>query len=156
LVADCISISTFAEVSSILYPPEDLDEHGLSLDLSSIERLKSNPTSIWELHQFVLLLLVLLCCNADSDGNTNGLDVAPASETSPGADSEEASEAEAAFVADENVEEEALIPVANSKSLRREATTLQSDLGRHWKSPSKRRTRKSSRTRSKPNYYEPE
>jgi len=103
-----------------------------------------------------LLLLVLLCCNADSDGNTNGLDVAPASETSPGADSEEASEAEAAFVADENVEEEALIPVANSKSLRREATTLQSDLGRHWKSPSKRRTRKSSRTRSKPKYYEPE
>ena len=32
---------------------------------------------------------------------------------------------------------------------------LHSDLGRHWKSPSKRRRRKSTRSRSKPKYYEP-
>jgi len=154
LVSD--RISAFAEVTSIQYSPKDLDQYGLSLDLSSIDRRISVPNSIWDLHQFVLLLMVLLCCNADCDGNTNGPDASPASEISPGADSEEASEAEAAVVADENGEEEALLPIANFKSVRREATMLQSDLGRHWKSPSKRRKRKSSRTRSKPKYYEPE
>ena len=41
------------------------------------------------------------------------------------------------------------------KSSRRELKALHSDLGSHWNSPSKRRMRRSTRTRSRPQYFQP-
>ena len=67
-------------------------------------------------------------------------------------------EDEIIFADEENEADEALVRNTNAKSSRHEVVALRSELGRHWKSPSrrfKRRMRRSSRLRSRPKYFEP-
>jgi len=111
-----------------------------------------------ELRQLALMLLMLAYCN--SDGITDEPDdVASTSEISPGTDLnlEEAPDDKVIFIVEENgaEAEEVLSSITNPKPSKRELTALNSELGRHWKSPSKRRRRRSSRTCSRPNYFEP-
>ena len=111
-----------------------------------------------EFRQLALMLLMLAYCN--SDGITDEPDdVASTSEISPGTDLdlEEAPDDEVIFIDEENgaETEEIFSPITNPKPSKRELTALHSELGRHWKSPSKRRRRRSSRICSRPNYFEP-
>jgi hypothetical protein len=111
-----------------------------------------------ELCQLALMLLMLAYCN--TDGITDEPDdVASTSEISPGTDLdlEEAPDDEVIFIGEENgaEAEEVFSPITNPKPSKRELTALHSELGRHWKSPSKRRRRRSSRIYSRPNYFEP-
>eukprot|EP00985_Skeletonema_marinoi_P012918 scaffold6326_cov92-Skeletonema_marinoi.AAC.1 len=111
-----------------------------------------------ELRQLALMLLMLAYCN--SDGITDEPDdIAATSEISPGTDLdlEEAPDDEVIFIDEENGAEaaEVLSLITNPKPSKRELTALHSELGRHWKSPSKRRRRRSSRICSRPNYFEP-
>eukprot|EP00985_Skeletonema_marinoi_P009050 scaffold4148_cov170-Skeletonema_marinoi.AAC.2 len=111
-----------------------------------------------ELRQLALMLLMLAYCN--SDGITDEPDdVASTSEISPGTDLDlkEAPDDEVIFIGEENgaETEEVFSPITNPKPSKRELTALHSELGRHWKSPSKRRRRRSSRICSRPTYFEP-
>eukprot|EP00985_Skeletonema_marinoi_P002094 scaffold852_cov179-Skeletonema_marinoi.AAC.1 len=118
----------------------------------------TNLNIFCELRQLALMLLMLAYCN--TDGITDEPDdVASTSEISPGTDLdlEEAPDDEVIFIDEENgaETEEVFSPITNPKPSKRELTALHSELGRHWKSPSKRRRRRSSRICGRPNYFEP-
>lgn len=114
-----------------------------------------------ELRQLAwILLLMATYCNSD-DGATNepGVLLSSESDISPGTDLdlEDVFDNEIIFADEENGADEALVRNTYTKSLRHEVVALRSELGRHWKSPSKRRTRtrRSYRIRSRPKYFEP-
>jgi len=106
------------------------------------------------------VLLLLLYNDSDSCVNANEAESTQDSEIP--ADLEEATEDEAACInegneaacihegneAEEDADED--VPNTTCKSPKRISNVLHSELGRHWKSPSKRRRRRGSRTRSKP------
>jgi hypothetical protein len=108
--------------------------------------------NVLELRHLAFVLLLLLYEDSDSGVNANEAESTQDSEIP--ADLEEATEDEAACIHERNEAEED-VPNTNFKSSKRVSKALHSELGRHWKSPSKRRRRRSSRTRSKPKYYEP-
>jgi len=103
------------------------------------------------------MLLMLAYCN--SDGITDEPDdIAATSEISPGTDLdlEEAPDDEVIFIDEENgAETEEVLSLITNPKPSKLVTALHSELGRHWKSPSKRRRRRSSRICSRPNYFEP-
>eukprot|EP00984_Skeletonema_dohrnii_P023462 scaffold12546_cov110-Skeletonema_dohrnii-CCMP3373.AAC.7 len=118
----------------------------------------TNLNIFCELHQLALMLLMLAYCNTDGIKDEPD-DVASTSEISLGTDLdlEEAPDDEVIFIGEENgaEAEEVFSPITNPKPSKRELTALHSELGRHWKSPSKRRRRRSSRICSRPNFFEP-
>ena len=112
-----------------------------------------------ELRQIALLLLMLVYHN--SDGNTNepddvALSSGSVTPTSADLELEEVSDDEVISSAGENEEDFVLSGDTNTiKPSRRELMALRSELGSHWNSPSKRRMRRSPRTRSRPQYFQP-
>eukprot|EP00984_Skeletonema_dohrnii_P017667 scaffold8101_cov72-Skeletonema_dohrnii-CCMP3373.AAC.2 len=127
----------------------------LLLGKPALNVLKGATTiNVLELRHLAFVLLLLLYDDSDSGVNANEVESTQDSEIP--ADLEEATEDEAACIHERNEAEED-VPNTNFKSSKRVSKALHSELGRHWKSPSKRRRqrRRSSRTRSKPKYYEP-
>ena len=147
--------------NATIYPqlmlPAPLDRTSSDcLTFSTLKKESCSRHMFGELRQLVLLLLMLAYHN--SDGNTNEPDdVVPCSGsvTPPGIDLEleEVSNPEVISFDGEN-EEDFVLP-SKTKPPRRELMALRSELGIHWNSPSKRRMRRSSRTCSRPQYFQP-
>ena len=167
-------ISALSQVSSMQYHSNYLAQHKLSLDISPVSigqpkisqfgvvppprpscsvRNVATPFDVLKLRHFVLMMLLLVHYGANTTAK-NDHEAVPVSEVSP-TNFEEAHEEETTFADEGNGAEEALLPITNAKPSRRVSKELHSELGRHWKSPSKRRRRRSSRTSSRPKYYEP-
>ena len=143
------------ETSVLLNHPRRFFSVQSSLTFSALKESCSRHM-FGELRQLALLLLML--AYHYSDGNTNESDnVVPCSgsvtPTSTDLELEEVSNAEVISFDGEN-EEDFVLP-GNTKPPRRELMALRSELGIHWNSPSKRRMRRSSRTRSRPQYFQP-
>mmetsp|Transcript_15704 Transcript_15704/g.31647 ORF Transcript_15704/g.31647 Transcript_15704/m.31647 type:complete len:635 (-) Transcript_15704:671-2575(-) len=145
-------LSLFSSTASNVHPK--IDQFAvLLLGKTALNVLKGAPSiNVLELRHLAFVLLLLLYNDSDSDVNANEAESTQDSEIP--ADLEEATEDEAACIQERNEAEED-VPNTNFKSSKRVSKALHSELGRHWKSPSKRRRRRSSRTRSKPKYYEP-
>ena len=149
-------LSLFSSTASNVHPK--IDQFAvLLLGKTALNVLKGAPSiNVLELRHLAFVLLLLLYNDSDSDVNANEAESTQDLEIP--ADLEEATEDEVACIregneADEDVDED--VPNTTCKSSKRISNVLHSELGRHWKSPSKRRRRRGSRTRSKPKYYEP-
>ena len=127
-----------------------------SLKFGALE-VSTPPDIFCELRQLAWILLMLAYCNSDGATKDDGVLLSSQSEISPGInlDLEEACDDEMIFADEENGADEALLRNTKSKPSGHELMALHLDLGRHWKSPSKRRMRRSSRHRSRPKYFEP-
>ena len=112
-----------------------------------------------ELRQITLLLLILAYHNSDGTANEPDDVTLPSGSVTPTStdfEFEEVSNDEV-ISSDGEDEEDFFLPGDKStiKPFRRELMALRSELGSHWNSPSKRRMRRSSRTRSRPQYFQP-
>jgi hypothetical protein len=149
-------LSLFSSTASNVHPK--IDQFAvLLLGKTALNVLKGAPSiNVLELRHlaFVLLLLLYNDSDSNSDSCVNANEAESTQDLEIPADLEEATEDEAACIQERNEAEED-VPNTNFKSSKRVSKALHSELGRHWKSPSKRRRRRSSRTRSKPKYYEP-
>jgi hypothetical protein len=105
--------------------------------------------------------MLLMLAYHNSDGTANepddvALSCGPVASLDTDLEIDEESDAEIISTDGENEEDFVLPGDTNTiKSSRREVMALHSDLGSHWNSPSKRRVRRSSRIRSRPQYYQP-
>eukprot|EP00984_Skeletonema_dohrnii_P021997 scaffold11111_cov151-Skeletonema_dohrnii-CCMP3373.AAC.2 len=150
-------LSLFSSTASNVHPK--IDQLAVLLRGKTALNVLKGATSInvLELRHLAFVLLLLLYNDSDSDSGVNANEAESTQDSEIPADLEEATEDEAACIhegneAEEDVDED--VPNTTCKSPKGISNVLHSELGRHWKSPSKRRWR-SSRTRSKPKYYEP-
>ena len=113
-----------------------------------------------ELRQVALMLLMLAYHNSDGTANEPD-DVALSCGPVASQDTDLElidEESDAEFISTDGESEEELVLPGDTNTIkpsRRELMALHSDLGSHWNSPSKRRMRRSSRTRSRPQYFQP-
>ena len=134
---------------------------------SSLRFSAPNEYSIFcAIRHFALMLLMLAYHSSDRatdepDGVALSSALSSGSGVSSGtnldSDLEEISDNEVISSDGDNGEDTDLPLNTNIESSRRELKALRSELGTHWKSPSKRRRRmrRRPRTRSRPNYFEP-
>ena len=155
-------LSLFSSSSSASNVHPQIDQLAVLLRGKTALNVLKGATSInvLELRHLAFMLLLLLYNDSDSNSDScvNANEAESTQDSEIPADLEEATEDEAACIhegneADEDVDED--VPNTTCKSSKRIPNVLHSELGRHWKSPSKRRRRRGSRTRSKPKYYDP-
>ena len=144
-------------IKKLLQSPIADDEVILEAPVETIIKRRQQVTVTWfAVPQLASLLLTMTYRSSANEPDVVVLSFGSVKSPGTNLELEDASDAEVISADGEN-EEDFVLPgdTYTIKPSRRELMALRSELGSHWNSPSKRRMRRNSRTRSCPQYFQP-